>query len=112
MTRKSLVMFGVLAVLMVAVTLPAEAAKRKRHPVYYDAGGRQITISRRAPTRLTVRARSYLDPGTETKQHAEHYGDYAFPPGYSVYYDRNDWRGSFVRMPLADPWDLPGYPKF
>ena len=112
MTWNSLAALTALAVITVALALPAEAAKRKRQPIYYDASGRQISVNGRAPTRLTVRGRSYLNPGTETKQFAEPYADYAYPPGYSVYYDRNDWRGSFVRMPLADPWDLPGYPKY
>ena len=33
----------------------------------------------RPPARVTVRKRSYLDPGTETKARAEHYTDYAYP---------------------------------
>jgi len=33
----------------------------------------------RPPPRVTVRRRSYLDPGTETKARAEHYHDYAYP---------------------------------
>ena len=107
------VVLAVLAVSAVALALPADAAKRKTQPVYYDASGRQISIGGRAPTRLTVRARSYLNPGTETKQYAEHYGDYAFPPGGSFdYHNRNDHTLSWNRMPLPDPFDLPGAPKF
>src|SRR5262249_22296083 len=34
----------------------------------------------RVPARVTVHKRSFLDPGTETKRHAEHYSDYASPP--------------------------------
>lgn len=102
-----------LAVLAVALALPAEAAKRKRQPIYYDVSGRQISVAGRAPTRLTVRRRSYLEPGTETKQLAEHYGDYAYPPGGSFdYQNRYHHSLSWDRMPLPDPFDIPGWPKF
>ena len=38
--------------------------------------------------------------------------DYAVPPDYKVYYDRNDWKGSWSRMPLPGPFDLPGVRNF
>ncbi len=28
------------------------------------------------------------------------------------YQNRNSFQGSFTRMPLADPWDIPGWPKY
>jgi hypothetical protein len=70
------------------------------------------------PARVTVRKRSYLDPGTETKRRAEHYGDYAYP---SVEYGLAPFRNStlfknnaalpFVhdRMPFPTCLDLPGF---
>ena len=118
MTYKLVVAVVALAASTVVATLPADAAKRKTQPsntqpIYYDASGRQIEMGRRAPTRLTVRGRSYLNPGTETKQLAEHYADYAYPPGGSVSYrNRNDLALTWNRTPLPDPFDIPGWPKF
>jgi hypothetical protein len=61
-------------------------------------------------TRLTVRRRSFLDPGTETKTNAEHFRDYAFPPGdHNPSNDPNDFRVNFTRMPFPSCFDLPGY---
>src|SRR5262252_10172416 len=39
----------------------------------------RAAVVARPPARVTVRKRSYLDPGTETKARAEHYTDYANP---------------------------------
>jgi len=70
------------------------------------------------PARITVRKRSYLDPGTETKRRAEHYTDYAYP---SVEYGYAPFRYSTLfnngpslpfihdRMPLPTCLDLPGF---
>jgi hypothetical protein len=61
-------------------------------------------------TRVTVRRRSFLDPGTETKTNAEHFRDYAFPPGdHNPSNDPNDFRVNFTRMPFPSCFDLPGY---
>ena len=113
MNWNSLAALSVVAVVVAALAFPAEAAKRKRQPIYYDASGRQISVSGRAPTRLTVRRRSYLDPGTETKQYAEPYSDYAFPPGGSIsYQNRHNYDRTWNRNPLPDPFDIPGWPKY
>ena len=47
----------------------------------------------------------FLDPGTATRDAFQyHYADYAVPPNYSVFYDRNDWKGSWSRMPFNAPF--------
>jgi hypothetical protein len=45
-----------------------------------SADAQAPTVRRHAPARVTVYKRSYLDPGTETKTHAEHYSDYYHSP--------------------------------
>ena len=63
----------------------------------------------RRTNRITVRPRSFLDPGTATREaYQYHYADYAVPPNYTIYYDRNDWKGSWSRMPFNAPFDVPG----
>jgi hypothetical protein len=72
----------------------------------------------RPPARVTVRKRSYLDPGTETKRRAEHYTDYAYPTveyGYAPFrYSTLFKNGPALpffhdRMPLPTCLDLPGF---
>jgi len=63
----------------------------------------------RRTNRITVRPRSFLDPGTATREaYQYHYADYAVPPNYTIYYDRNDWKGSWSRMPFPAFGDVPG----
>ena len=70
----------------------------------------QVAVTGRPPARVTVRRRSYLDPGTETRTHQEHYQDYAFPPGnQSFTADRNNPFINWTRMPFPDCFDLPGF---
>ncbi len=99
-----------LAGLVVALAMPAEAAKKKHRvsTIYYGSPDR-VVYGRRAPTRITVQRRSFLDAGTETKQYEEHYTDYAFPPGYTSSPDRTNPNFGYERMPFPGPWDLPGY---
>jgi hypothetical protein len=68
-------------------------------------------VATRAPTRLTVRRRSYLDPGTETKTHAEHFTDYAFPPQNpgTLTADTHNPAFSWTRMPFPDCFYLSGF---
>jgi hypothetical protein len=78
-----------------------EASRTERITVI-DESGRRIN-------RITVRPRSFLDPGTATRDAFQyHYADYAVPPNYSIYYDRNDWKGSWSRMPFPAFGDVPG----
>jgi hypothetical protein len=67
---------------------------------------------------VTVRKRSYLDPGTETKPRREHYLDYAYP---DIEYGFDPMRNSTLftnsaslpfihdRMPFPTCLDLPGF---
>ena len=109
-----LTVFAALAaatVLTTALAVPADAAKAKRSYIYYRSSSMAYWYGQ-PRTRVTVNRRSFLDPGTETKQYDEHYTDYAFPPGYTPFIDRNDPKVSFNRMPLPDPFDIPGWRKF
>ncbi len=62
-------------------------------------------------TRITVRPRSFLDPGTaQARPYEKSYTDYAVPPGtdpgeYLV--DRYDFKQSWSRMPFPSCVDLP-----
>jgi len=102
---------GMAAAVVLAAAIaaaPAQAAKRARAPAVVE----RITIvdeTGRTRTRVTVRPRSFLDPGTEVLPMSRSYTDYAFPPGARTYLDRNDVKGSFSRMPLPGPWDVPGW---
>ena len=72
----------------------------------------------RPPARVTVRKRSYLDPGTETKRRGEHYSDYSYP---SIEYGFAPMRNSTLfnngpalpfihdRMPFPTCLDLAGF---
>ena len=67
----------------------------------------------RGPARVTVRKRSYLEPGTETKRHAEHYMDYAHPPSgnspfmnSTLFYSGPGLPVMFDRMPFPNCFDL------
>ena len=79
----------------------------------YQAGPTErITVideNGRRTNRITVRPRSFLDPGTATREaYQYHYADYAVPPNYTIFYDRNDWKGSWSRMPFPAFGDVPG----
>ena len=106
--------------LMVALALPAQAQTQSSGPRVQNSQQRYIyyrdedrAYFERTKNRLTVRPRSFLTAGTETKQRDQHYTDYAYPPGGSWdYQNRNSMQGSFTRQPLPDPFDMPGWPKF
>jgi hypothetical protein len=97
--------------LTVAMTLPADAAKRRSNVISYGNPDHELQ-PRRAPTRLTVKRRSFLDPGTQVRPGDEKYQDYAFPPGYSPIVDKTNYNFTADRMPLPSRWDIPGWPKF
>jgi hypothetical protein len=69
----------------------------------------KVAVTSRPPARVTVQRRSYLDPGTETKAHSEHYQDYAFPPGDPNSRFSNDYGITFTRSPLPSCFDLAGF---
>lgn len=69
----------------------------------------------RRTTRITVRPRSFLDPGTAQIHAFEyHYHDYAVPPQtypgeyFSDPTFRTDWKASWSRMPFPTCFDNPG----
>jgi hypothetical protein len=108
----SAVMAAVVAAAIVAFTAgPSEAQTTTAQA---QVPGRVATAGRPA-ARVTVRKRSYLDPGTETKARAEHYSDYAYPPGHSVYLNSTVFNSGpalpFVhnRMPFPNCFDLAGF---
>jgi len=113
MTLTKVAVATALTGLVVALAVPAEAAKKRKKSTIYYGHEEQHVERTRAGTRIVVRRRSFLDPGTETKQHDEHYADYAFPPGYSARgIDSGDFKTSNNRMPFSSNWDIPGWQKF
>ena len=97
---------------LTAVTPASAQAPQRRYPA--DNTERITVIDQygHRTTRITVRPRSFLDPGTATKPYSEHYADYAVPPQtYPGEYltDRYDWKQSWSRMPFPTCFDLPGY---
>ena len=78
----------------------APAVKKKPAPT-------QVAVAGRPAAKVTVRKRSYLDPGTETKRGDEHYMDYAIPSGASSHVPGpGDSRFDFMRMPFPTCFDL------
>ena len=102
---------AVIGLAMSFAVAPAQAAKKKA--VYRDVTERITVVdeSGRVRTRVTVRPRSFLDPGKETLAFDQHYHDYAVAPGVNpgLVYDRNDWKAGWTRNPLPGPWDVPGW---
>ena len=86
-------------------TLPAEAAAaKKKQRVTREPVAVQIN---RAPARVTVPARSFLDGGTELLPGERKFMDYALPPGYSPI-GVLDNSSRYNRGSLPGPFDLPG----
>jgi|1185.fasta_scaffold838110_1 hypothetical protein len=107
MNWKTLTGVTLLAGIALAVAMPAEAAKKRPGKyIYYGRDDRAVYVPNR--TRLVVQRRSFLDPGTETKQYDQPYHNYAFPPGYSMSPDRTNPNLSWDRAPMSNPWDLNG----
>jgi hypothetical protein len=83
----------------------ADAAPEKKKET--DA---QAVAPNRPAAKVTVRKRSYLDPGTETKPGSERYMDYAFPPPSPSHLNGpGDSRVDFTRMPFPNCFDLAGF---
>jgi hypothetical protein len=120
--RLSMVKVAAVAIAVSAAFVPASAPSQAQTtdqptaqaPVAKKKPVQTQVANARPPAKVTVRKRSYLDPGTETKTHAEHYQDYAFPPGDS---NRNvgaiggagDSRFDWNRMPFPSCIDLMGF---
>lgn len=93
-------------------TAPAMAQNDPATPVTTKKKPTRVAVAGPPAARVTVRKRSYLDPGTETKTHAEHFLDYAFPPSNSRNnMDRflNDYNITFTRNPIPSCFDLAGF---
>lgn len=95
---------------------PASAQAPQRR--YVDNTERITVVDRygHRTTRITVRPRSFLDPGTASKPGWDHYTDYVqLPHTYAgEYFGGNpnfkyDWKSSWSRMPFPDCTDLPSY---
>jgi hypothetical protein len=95
------------AIATIAFALAAAPAGADAKKKYVTRDGRIVSVVR-SPTRITVRPRSFLDPGTETLQFNEHYADYAFPPLYTPYPKQGGIVG-FWRAPMPDPVELPQF---
>jgi hypothetical protein len=115
-----LVAAGAAVVMLAPAPGMAQSTKQARSnqidPItgYPIPSGRKL-VSNRAPARITVNRRTYLDPGTAQKLPLqEHYHDYAFPPdsASSVFYDPTDWKVNYHnRTPFPNCFDLPGFCK-
>jgi hypothetical protein len=107
---------GIAAFAVTALVLDGVAeAQTKRRP-YARSQGTVYTVideGQRPRSRIIVTPRSYLDAGTEVLPGERKYNDYVWQPGYSPTQNIDVFSpsGSFRRMPLSDPWDLPGFPK-
>jgi hypothetical protein len=85
--------------------VPAEAASaKKKQRVTREPAAAQIN---RNPARVTVPARSFLDPGTELLPGDRKFMDYAVPPGYSAIGVLEN-TSRYHRGALPGPFDLPG----
>lgn len=102
-----------------ATVVPAAAQNRRPdHRTIARNDTETITVIDRnghRHTRITVRPRSFLDPGTAQREPYQYsYTDYFVPPqryfGESLTWtDRTDWKTSWSRMPFPDCADLPGF---
>lgn len=110
---KIAVLTGV-ATIAVGLSLPAAAAPKKATSAETSAVSsqtrvRQVRVVRqsRAPTRIIVRRRSYLDPGTEVLPGDEKYTDYAVSPTHRA---MSVTQNTAFNRPTAlpGPFDLPG----
>ena len=94
-------------------TAPSEAQSPTAKKDQAAAGPQAVTKPPGA--RVTVRRRSFLDPGTETKRLDEHQQDYAFPPGdptgagRSTLFQQNYNVNYQLRNPFPNCFDLPGF---
>jgi len=112
MRLKILAVFAAAATAAGAFATPAAAQARHGRSATVNERITIIDETGRRTSRITVRPRSFLNPGTESKTFERSYMNYATPPNHTYYYDPNDWKGSWRRMPLPGPFDIPGYRNF
>jgi len=101
---------------LTAVTPASAQAPQRRYQA--DQTERITIIDQygRRTTRITVRPRSFLDPGySQARPYEKSYTDYAVPPQTypGEYFPsqtfQNDWKSSWSRMPFPNCSDIPGY---
>ncbi len=113
--RVSAIVAMVIAAVVAVATAPSQA---QTTAAQVRPARVRVAVAARPPARITVRKRSYLDPGTATKTHAEHYTDYL---PYSLETGLAPRRDSTLfttgpslpfihdRMPFPTCFDLPGF---
>ncbi len=110
MRLASVLSLGAAAIALAALASPADAQTKRG--IRGDQSERITIIDEngRVRTKITVRPRSFLDPGTEVKPGERKFSDYANPPTYmsGSAYASWDPTGSH-RSPLPMPFELPGY---
>jgi len=102
---------------LAALTAVIPASAQAPQPRYRDNTERITVIDQygRRTTRITVRPRSFLDPGTATKPFTENYTNYVQAPlTYpGEYFSDQNFRynhtTSWSRMPFPTCFDLAGY---
>jgi hypothetical protein len=110
--------FAALAVATAAVlALPSVAdAQQQRRGYGPQPRGERITIideNGRVRTKITVRARSFMDGGTEVIPGERKFMDYAAPAGYMNASPYAAWDPTGIhRFPLPRPGELPGYAPY
>src|SRR5215813_6157041 len=116
MRLMTVAVLSTVALAAVAAVTPALAQAPPRQ--YRDNTERITVIDQygRRTTRITVRPRSFLDPGTATRPGWDHSMDYALPPmtSSSEYFGGNqnfryNEATSWSRMPFPACVDLPNY---
>ena len=76
-------------------------------PACERRGDRVYTPRGKPRSRVVVRQRSYLDPGTEVLPGERSYTEYAVPFGFSAMGTALGPTFSWDRRPFNNPWDVP-----
>jgi hypothetical protein len=110
MRLMTVAVLSVAALAALTAVTPASAQAPRR---YADNTERITVIDQygHRTTRITVRPRSFLDPGNNVEPYSQHYTDYVQQPDTRLgeyLYDRTDWRSSWSRMPFPTCFDVPG----
>jgi hypothetical protein len=104
--RPSAALAAIAAAALVVAAWPADAQTQKKPRKVYAQTQTRV-VGARAPARVTVQRRSYLDAGTEVLPGERKFTDYAIPPNYTPLRWADPF-GGWDRQPLPSPWDLPG----
>lgn len=110
-----LISFATLTVAAVGAALllsgdPADAARKRQKEDFFFSSQRERVVQSRPRSRITVRRRSYLDPGPELLPGEYKYREYATPYGYSAIDTILPPGQGWNRTPFNDPFDVPGRP--